>query len=172
MKTALVVIDMQEAMLQPSYPPHDREGVVGRIAGLLARARAGGVPVIYVQHDGGAGDELERGLDGWKIHAPIAPHPGEPVVEKRHASAFQDTDFESLLRPAGIDRLVLCGMQSDFCVDATTRAASGLGYQVVLVSDAHTTFATKLLTAAEVQEQQNRALGALAQCVPAAEVQF
>jgi nicotinamidase-related amidase len=172
MTSALVVIDMQEAMLMPSNPPHDRDGVVDRIAGLLARARTGRVPVIYVQHDGGAGDELERGLDGWKIHAPIAPQPGEPIVEKRHTSAFQDTDFESLLKPAGIDRLVLCGMQSDFCVDATTRAAAGLGYEVVLVSDAHTTFASQSLTAAEVQARQNQALSAFARCVPAAEVQF
>jgi nicotinamidase-related amidase len=173
MMTALVVIDMQEAMFLQSSPPDDGPGVVERIAGLLARARADRVPVYFVQHDGGPGDDLERGTAGWRIHAPLAPRPGEPIIEKRQPSAFHDTDFDARLKRAGIDRLVICGMQTEFCVDATTRAAAGLGYETVLVSDAHTTFDAGTLTAAQIRAEHNRTLGeGFARCVPAAEVAF
>ena len=173
MATALVVIDVQEAMFRQPSPPHDGAAVVGRIAGLLDRARAEDVPVFYVQHDGGTGDDFERGTPGWQIHAPIAPLPAEPIVEKRHPSAFQDTDFEARLKRAGVDRLVICGMQSEYCVDSTTRAAYSLGYKLVLVSDAHTTFDTRVLSGAQIQAHHNLTLGGgFARCVPAAEVAF
>jgi nicotinamidase-related amidase len=173
MATALVIIDVQEAMFLQPTPPHDGPGVVGRIAGLLARARADRIPVYFVQHDGGPGDDLARGTPGWRIHAPLAPLPGEPIVEKRHPSAFHDTDFAARLSAAGIDRLVICGMQTEYCVDTTCRAAFGLGYKVVLVSDAHTTFDTEVLSAAQIQAHHTRTLGGdFARCVPAAEVAF
>jgi nicotinamidase-related amidase len=173
MATALVVIDVQEAMFRQPGPPHDAVGVVERIAGLLAKARAEGVPLYYVQHDGGQGDDFEHGTAGWQIHASIAPKPGEPIIEKRHPSAFQDTGFDDLLKAAGIDRLVICGMQSEYCVDSTTRAAYSLGYKVALVSDAHTTFDSPVLTGAQIKAHHNRTLGGgFARCVPAAEVAF
>jgi len=173
MATALVVIDVQEAMFRQPSPPHDGAAVVGRIAGLLERARAEGVPIFYVQHDGGPGDDFERGTPGWQIHAPIAPLPDEPIVEKRHPSAFQDTVFETRLKQAGIDRLVICGMQSEYCVDSTTHAAYSLGYKLVLVSDAHTTFDTRILSGAQIQAHHSLTLGGgFAQTVPAAEVVF
>ncbi|MDB5363739.1 MAG: hypothetical protein JWO51_5036 [Rhodospirillales bacterium] len=173
MATALVVIDVQEAMFRQAAPPHDGPGVVGRIAGLLERARADRVPVYFVRHDGGPGDDFARGSAGWQIHAPIAPLPGEPIVEKTHPSAFQDTDFDARLKQAGIDRLVICGMQSEYCVDSTTRAAYGLGYKAVVVSDAHTTFDSRILTGAQIQAHHTHTLGSsFAKCVPAAEVAF
>lgn len=173
MATALVVIDVQEAMFMQPGPPHDGAGVVARIAGLLDKARAEGVPLYYVQHDGGAGDDFEHGSAGWQIHAPIAPKPGEPIVAKRHPSAFQDTGFDALLKAAGVDRLVICGMQSEYCVDSTTRAAYSLGYKVVLVSDAHTTFDSPVLTGAQIQSHHNQTLGgSFARVLPAAEVVF
>jgi len=173
MASALVVIDVQEAMFRQPAPPHDGMAVVDRIAGLLARARTEGIPLFYVQHDGGPGDDFERGSAGWQIHAPIAPRPGEPIVEKRHPSAFQDTDFDARLKQIGIDRLVICGMQSEYCVDSTTRAAYSLGYKLVLVSDAHTTFDTKILSGAQIQAHHNLTLGgSFASCVPAGDVVF
>ena len=173
MKTALVIIDVQEAMFQQPTPPHHGAAVVARIASLLARARAERVPVYFVQHDGGPGDDFERGTPSWQIHAPLAPLPGEPVVEKRHPSAFHDTDFDTLLKRAGIGRLVICGMQSEYCVDSTCRAGYGLGYKIVLVSDAHTTFDSPVLPATQIRNHHNQTLsGSFVDCKAAAEVAF
>jgi len=173
MATALVVIDVQEAMfLQPS-PPDDGVAVVARIKTLIERARAERVPVFFVQHDGGPGDAFENGSPGWQYHAPVAPLPGEPIVEKRFPSAFHDTDFDARLKAARVHRLVICGMQTEFCVDSTIRAAFGLGYEVVLVSDAHTTFDTPVLPAAKIRAHHSYTLGGdFARAVPAAEVRF
>jgi len=173
MTAALVIIDVQEGMFQQPAPPHDGSAVVERIAGLLARARSERVPIYFVQHDSGPGDVLERGTAGWRIHAPIAPRPGETIVEKRHPSAFHDTEFDATLRRDGINRLVICGMQTEFCVDSTCRAAYALGYKITLVSDAHTTFDTPVLPAAQIRAHHNFTLGGdFAACKPTAEVAF
>ncbi|HEV2676230.1 MAG TPA: cysteine hydrolase family protein [Aliidongia sp.] len=173
MATALVIIDVQEAMFLQPTPPHHGPAVVSRIANLLARARADKVPVYFVRHDGGPNDDFERGTPSWQIHAPIAPLAGEPIVEKRYPSAFHETGFDELLKRDGIDRLVICGMQTEYCVDSTCRAAFGLGYKIVLVSDAHTTFDSPVLSSGQIRSHHNQTLGgSFVECVPTLEVAF
>lgn len=170
--TALVVIDLQQGMFGDAEAPFDGDAVLARAAGLLAQARSAGIPVFHVQHDGGPGDILEKGTPGFAHHSAVAPLPGEPVIEKRHSSAFHDTDFDARLRSAGIDRLVIAGMQSEFCVDFACRAAAALGYRVVLAADAHTTFDTPVLVA-EIVAHHNRTLaGGFADVMPAAAIRF
>ncbi len=91
MRSALLVVDVQQGMFMPPTPAFQGEAVVERIAGLLARARAQNLPVIHVQHDGGPGDVLARGSPGWQIHPGITVAEGESIIEKRHCSAFQET---------------------------------------------------------------------------------
>ncbi len=173
MATALVVIDVQEAMFLQPGPPDDGAAVVARIKTLIERARTERVPVFFIQHDGGPGDAFENGSPGWQYHGPVAPLPGEPVVDKRYPSAFHDTDFDARLKAARVHRLVICGMQTEFCVDSTVRAAFGLGYEVVLVSDAHTTFDNGVLTGAQIRAHHNRTLGGdFARAVPSAGIAF
>src|SRR5260221_13571607 len=119
MATALVVIDVQEGM-EP-LTAHDGAGVVARIASLLEGARKSGTKVVYVQHDGSAepGHPLARDKPGHAIYPAIAPHDVEPTIVKTHCSAFQETDFEPLLKKMGVDHLVVCGMQTEYCVDTT-----------------------------------------------------
>ena len=71
-----------------SHPPYNGEAVLNRVAGLLDRARASGIPVFHVRHDGGSGDDLERGTPGWEIHPAVAPKDGEPIIDKDRCSAF------------------------------------------------------------------------------------
>src|SRR5262249_12845841 len=145
MAKALVVIDVQEGM-QP-YFAHDGKAVVSRIAGLLDRARSAGTTIIYVQHDGSAepGHPLAKGTPGHAIHHAIAPHSGETVIGKTQCSSFLGTELDKTLKAADIDHLVVCGMQTEYCVDTTVRAAHERGYKVTLVSDAHSTGDTPVL---------------------------
>jgi nicotinamidase-related amidase len=86
------------------------------------------VAVVHVQHDGGLGNLLAKGSPGWPHHALVAPRAGEVVVEKRHSSAFHDTDLHRRLTDAGIDRLVVAGMQTEMCVDYSAMTfASAVG---------------------------------------------
>jgi nicotinamidase-related amidase len=160
MTRALVVIDVQEGMFTvPGFTPHEGEAVVRRIANLIAEARQTGLPVVYVQHAGGAGHPLSPDGPGFPIRSELAPQAGERVVVKHNINAFQDTDLDAHLKSSGITRLVVCGMQSQFCVDTATRAAFERGYTVTLVSDAHTTFDTTQLKAADIVAHHNATLG-------------
>ena len=126
MTKALVVIDVQKAMFQiPELAPLDGEAVVDRIATLIAAARESSAPVFFVQHDGGPGDPFHPGKPGFPFHDKLAPRAGDDVTVKHHGSAFNGTDLDTKLKTAGVETLILCGMQSEYCVDAARRARCG-----------------------------------------------
>lgn len=131
--SALVVVDMQVGVVADAV---DREGVIARLAALVERARTEGVPVVWVQH---SSDELPLGSPPWQLIPELVPRPGEAVVHKRYGDSFEDTDLEAVLARLGAGRLVVTGAQTDACVRSTLHGAFVRGYDVVLVSDAHTT---------------------------------
>ncbi len=144
MSKALVVIDVQMGMFEdPASQPFEGEAVVDRIADLIAKARKAGTPVFFVQHDGGPGDSFGAGKPGFPFHDKLAPQPGDDVTVKTKSSAFHGTDLDAKLKRAGIDRLVITGMQSEYCVTSAIRGAYERGYRLTLVSDAHSTFDTR-----------------------------
>ncbi|HWA92421.1 MAG TPA: cysteine hydrolase family protein [Rhizomicrobium sp.] len=174
MTKALVIIDVQKAMFRiPGFRLHDGEGTVARIAGLLERAREAQAPVFFVQHDGGPEDPFHPGKPGFPFHDALAPRAGEDVTVKHRGSAFHGTDFDAKLKAAGIDTLVVCGMQSEYCVDSAVRGAVERGYKVVLVGDGHTTGDSPVLTGAQIVAHANETLGgSYAQVLPAATAAF
>jgi len=115
---------------------HDRQGVIARIATLVESARAAGTPVLWVQHDD-AGMVAET--DGWQIVPELVPGPEEPMVRKQVRDAFDGTDLETRLAERNIERLIVTGAQTDFCVRWTLHSALTHGYDTLLVGDAHTT---------------------------------
>lgn len=132
---ALLVIDVQNAVVENAW---DRDGVLDRLAALIERARADDTPVVYVQHEEDHPD-MAAGSDGWRIHERVAPRDGEPIVAKRYGDAFVETTLLDTLAGLNAGHLVITGAQTDACVRATTHRAMGLGYDVTLVSDCHTT---------------------------------
>jgi nicotinamidase-related amidase len=159
MSTALVVVDVQRGLFDYKLPLYRGEELVERIGDLIDRARSAGVPIFHIQHDGGPGHILEKGSAGWAHHPRATPADGETVIEKRHCSAFQATDFAVRLEQAGIRNLVISGVQTEMCVDTTCRAAFALGFAVTLVSDAHTTYDSAVLPAEKIIAHHNRTLG-------------
>jgi nicotinamidase-related amidase len=131
--TAVVVIDLQNGVVAGA---HGRDDVVGTIGGLVTRARVADTPVVWVQH---SSDELPRDSDQWQLVPEVEPRAGEPVVHKRHGDSFEDTDLEDRLAGLGVGKLLITGAQTDACVRATMHGAFVRGYDVTLVSDAHTT---------------------------------
>jgi nicotinamidase-related amidase len=132
-RSALLVIDVQEDVMAGAWQSAE---VVARIGALVDRARAEGAPVVWVRHQD---EDMPHGSPGWQIVAALQPSAREPIVEKRFRSAFEDTDLDTVLAVLDVGRLVVCGAQSDFCVRHTVHAALERGYDVELVSDAHTT---------------------------------
>jgi len=115
---------------------HNRDTVVANIAALVDKARAAGVPVVWVQH---SSEGLAKGSDEWRIVPELSPDEAEPLVEKNYGDSFEDTTLESVLSGLGVGRLVVVGAQTDACIRSTLHGAFARGYDAILVSDAHTT---------------------------------
>lgn len=131
--TALVVIDVQQGVVAQA---HERDAVVANIASLVHKARHESIPVIWVQH---SDEGLERGSDEWRIVAELDPTPDEPLVEKSYGDSFEETSLEATLGELRVGRLFVVGAQTDACIRSTLHGAFTRGYDVTLVSDAHTT---------------------------------
>jgi nicotinamidase-related amidase len=156
--TALLVIDVQSALIASAYRGVD---VLAVVRGLVERARAAGTPVIYLQHCHATYQPMKKGAAGWHIHADVAPTPNELVIEKTASDGFYETNLHSELDHLGVKRLIICGLQTEFCVDATCRAAFSRGFEVVLASDAHAT-TDAVAPASVVVQHHNYALANLA----------
>jgi nicotinamidase-related amidase len=174
MSTALVVIDVQKIMFMvPAWQPHDGEAVVDRIAALVAKARAAGTPVFFVQHHDPHGEHMKPGAPGFPFVDKLTPGASDDVTVKTKSSAFHGTDLDAKLKRAGIDHLVVTGMQSEYCVDSAVRGAYERGYKVTLVSDAHSTGDTKVAKAKDIVAIQNDTMAdSFATVIPAAQVTF
>ncbi|MGZ2743566.1 cysteine hydrolase family protein [Burkholderia stagnalis] len=149
-KTAVIVIDMQRGLVQRARPAYRLDDVVTGINRLTAAARAAGVPVCFVQHDGDADDDIVPGTPGWELHASLAVEPGDWRIRKQVGDAFQDTPLGQRLDDEGIRSVLICGYATEFCVDATARRAALLGYRTTVVSDLHTTNERPHLAAAQI----------------------
>jgi len=110
--------------------------VVANIAALVDRARAKGIPVVWVRHQNA---RLRAESPGWQIVPELAPLDGEPIVDKRFGDAFADTDLGEVLERLNADRIVLCGALTENCVRSTFNGALYRGFPVTLITDAHTT---------------------------------
>ncbi len=144
--TALLLIDIQN-----DYFPGGRMALEGspaagaNAARALAEFRRKKLPVIHVRHLSvrpGATFFIP-GTEGAEIHSQVRPNEGERVVEKNFPNSFRDTPLRSLLEERGIRHLVVAGMMTHMCVDASVRQAADLGYRVTLLADACATRAQK-----------------------------
>ena len=154
-KSALMVIDVQRDVVANAL---DTEKVVGNINSLIEKARSEGTPVIWVQH---SDDYLIKESEGWDFVPELVPASSDIRIYKTRANSFHETDLANHLQALGTRRLVITGAQTDYCVNATSNAAVELGFDVTLVSDAHTTENTPTKTAAELIAEKNEQFSSL-----------
>ena len=158
---ALLVIDIQNF-----YFPGGRSELVEPVqaaekaAVAIAHARAESNPVIYIQHKSTAGME---------INALVKPAPGEAIFVKEEVNSFLGTGLAEHIKGLGVDTLVICGMQTQMCVEAAVRAAHDLGYSVVLLHDAcasrNLKFGDREVTAADVHASTLAAMKSYAEVI-------
>ncbi len=132
-KGALVVVDVQVGVMDSAW---ESERVVGNIAVAVDRARAAGVPVVWVQHQD---EELVPESPPWQWVPELAPADGESRVAKEYNSSFEKTSLDDELARLGVSHLALAGAATNWCIRATAYAALERGYDLTLVGDAHTT---------------------------------
>ncbi len=143
---ALIVVDVQEAFVDPRWGQRNNPNAEANIARILAAWRNSERPIRHVVHDSVEPNSLLRpGLPGNAIQAAAAPKAGEPIYRKHVNSAFIGTNLEKDLRQDGIDTLVIVGLTTNHCVSTTARMAGNLGFKTFVVSDATATFARAAL---------------------------
>ena len=177
MTTALLIIDVQQALCSGEYEAFEAQRVIERINLVSRMFRDAGAPVVVIQHES-EGGSLDRGTEGWKLANALEALSTDTYVTKKASDSFHQTELQSILLARGVTKLVICGLQSEFCVDTTTRRALALGYPVVLVADGHSTMDNAVLSAAQISAHHNETLtnitsfGARAKAVPASQVRI
>jgi nicotinamidase-related amidase len=132
-KSALMVIDVQNNVVRDAY---NLAAVLENITTAVGKARADGIPVVWVQH---SDEDMAIDSDGWQIVPELSPATGEPKVRKLFRSSFEATDLEEILSGLNVGHIYVTGMQTDNCVRHTTHAAQERGYDITVVADAHST---------------------------------
>jgi nicotinamidase-related amidase len=139
MTTTLLVIDLQNDYFPGgAYPLVGSDDAVAVARTVLDRVRAAGVPVVHMQHVWDAPDAefMRPGTPGIEIHPLAQPADGEILIQKEHPNSFLGTGLAAKLEELGTDRLVVLGMMTSMCVDASVRAALDLGFATTVVADA------------------------------------
>lgn len=135
----LIVIDMQKCLMDDETL-YNRNAMLENVKKLIAAAREHHVEVLYVQHDDGPNSGCSFGDEGFEIADEIAPKEGEKTFAKTICSCFGNKDFTAYLEAVKDDVLMIVGLQTNFCIDATVKSAFERGYCVVVPENAHSTF--------------------------------
>jgi nicotinamidase-related amidase len=153
----LIIVDVQAGVMRELW---QAPRIIQNISSVVERARAQGVPVIWVQH---ADEELASGSADWQWVPELVPARGEVCIEKHFNSAFEQTPLETELAKLGATHVTLAGAATNWCIRATAYGALDRGYDVTLVQDAHTTGNIELdngitIEAANIIEELNVAM--------------
>jgi nicotinamidase-related amidase len=175
MNTAVLVIDVQQGLCEGPGAAFDCAGTIRRINIVTRHAREIGAQVIFIQHESGY---LKHGSEAWQLAKDLEADSTDLFVRKTTPDSFLRTDLESLLEKHQVERLVICVMHTEFCVDTTTRKALALGFPVILVSDAHSSAGNNTLSPQQVIAHHNTTLtrissfGPRVKAVPGSEVKI
>jgi nicotinamidase-related amidase len=175
-KSALLVIDVQVGVMAEAF---ERDVKIANMSRAIEKAKGEGVPVIWVQH---SDDELVLESAEWEIVSELSPSPNEARVRKTFRSSFEETNLEEVLEGLGVSHVFVCGADTNNCVRHTSHSALEKGYDLTLISDAHTTTGFEwngfIIDAARVIDEQNTNFmgyslpGRTAQAVSVTELSF
>jgi len=139
MDTALLIIDIQNDYFTGGKMELAGSEEAGKNAGkVLEYCRHENIPPVFIQHlsERPGAAFFIPGTEGAEINKYVLPGPGEKIITKNFPNSFRETGLEAFLKEKGITKLIICGMMTHMCVDATTRAAVDLGFEVTIVKDA------------------------------------
>jgi streptothricin hydrolase len=168
----LLLVDVQVNMFTTPTAVAGATALLDVIRRLADQANAHRVPVVCVRHNGGPGDPDFPGTPGWELMPEASRERAAIVVDKTEADAFSGTGLQAALARLGATHLVVAGVQTDMCIDATCRRAHELGYRVTLVQDGHGTFDGRQGTAQQAVQRVNAELASLVRVVPAGRIDF
>ncbi len=149
----LLVVDVQNALIDEH--PYNEQRVIENIKNLIITARDNQKEVLFVRHDDGKGTELENGTHGWHIYDEVSPNGDELIFEKHYNSAFRRTGLKEYLDKKNVDTIILVGLQTEYCIDATCKSAFDQDYKIIIPEETNTTFDNDYLSGEKLYEFYN-----------------
>ena len=149
----LMIVDAQKAITNASL--YRFEQFEEHVMALIRNARRNGIEVIFVRHDDGAGQELTKGKQGFAIYEKFCPAPGERIFDKSVNSAFKNTGLTEYLKQKKEDTIILAGLQTEYCIDATIKAGFEHGFHMIVPAYANSTFDNPFMSAEQCYRYHN-----------------
>lgn len=164
----LLVVDTQRLITNKGL--YEFELFKENVKRLISAAREGGREVIYVRHED---EEMARGTEGFEIYDEFAPVKDERIFDKRANSAFKDTGLSEYLREKGETEIMVVGLQTDYCIDATVKCGFEHGFKIIVPEYANSTFDNEFMSAEKTYRYYNDFMwnGRYAKCVCMKEAQ-
>ncbi len=162
----LLVVDTQKAITNSRL--FGFELLEARIRELIGTARVNGIEVIFVRHDDGAGCELTKGNEGFEIYEGFLPAENEAVFDKNKNSSFKDTGLLEYLKEKDESTIIIVGLQTDYCIDATVKAGFEHGFRMIVPENTNSTFDNEFMTAEQTYRYYNEFMWnkRYAECIP------
>lgn len=137
MKYAMIVVDFQKGIVDDSL--YNKDKVIGNIKDLLQFGREKDLTIIYVRHNDGPSGVLKKGERSFEIYDEVAPKDGEEIFDKDYNSIFKNTGLKEYLKDKHITNLIIMGLQTEYCIDASLKAGVEHGYRMIIPEDTVTT---------------------------------
>ena len=149
----LLVVDTQKAITNEKLYEFDLFEC--RVKEFINKARDNGIEVIFVRHDDGVGCELTKGNEGFEIYEGFRPKEDELIFDKTVNSSFRDTGLLSYLKEKAEDTVIIVGLQTDYCIDATVKAGFEHGFKMIVPENTNTTLDNQYMKAEETYKYYN-----------------
>lgn len=149
----LLVVDTQKLITNERL--YQFETFVSHEKELIKKAREKGIEVIYVRHDDGPGEELTKGTEGYEIYDEFRPLQEEKIFDKQVNSAFRETGLLEYLKGKGEQDIIVTGLQTDYCIDATVKCGFEHGFHVIVPATVNTTVDNVFMTAEQSYRYYN-----------------
>lgn len=166
----LLVVDTQKAIVNSGL--YQFEVFEERVKKLILLARQNKIEVIYVRHDDGVGEELTNGNVGFEIYEGFQPADGEMIFDKNVNSAFKGTGLLEYLKQKEETEIIIIGLQTDYCIDATIKAGFEHGFKMIVPAGTNSTFDNPYMTAEQSYKYHNEFMwkNRYAECISFEEV--
>jgi len=152
---ALLIIDMQKGMFTKETPRYQSDLIVSNINSIANIVRIINAQVIFIQHDGNKEEGYQPNTKEWEIITEISMKPIDKIIHKTACDSFYKSELEKYLVENGINRLIITGCATDYCVDTTIKSATSKDYNVFVPSDGHTTTNRPSISAEQVIDHYN-----------------
>lgn len=149
----LLVVDTQKLITNKKLYKFDT--FVSNVKELINKARENRIEVIYVRHDDGDGGELVKGTEGFEIYEEFKPLKGERIFDKSFNSAFRGTGLLEYLNSKGEKEIIIAGLQTDYCIDATIKCGFEHGFHIIAPAQANTTVDNEFMLAERSYKYHN-----------------